>query len=131
MGWFHELHRHPEIGFQEIKTSECVVARLRELGLDPVASIAGTGVVASLDGTLGAGRTIGLRAELDALPMYEHSGLPYASHIADRAPACGHDGHTTTLLAVAAYLVRLGSRRPTGDCIDFARDPVGQMGRTV
>jgi amidohydrolase len=103
-GWFKDLHRHPEVGFEETRTSAFVAQRLRDMGLEPVTGIAGTGVVATLHGAKGKGRTIGLRAELDALPMTEDSGLPYASTITGCAHGCGHDGHTTTLLATAAYL---------------------------
>ncbi|MGA1760871.1 MAG: amidohydrolase, partial [Paracoccaceae bacterium] len=94
-GWFKDLHRHPEVGFEETRTSAFVAQRLRDMGLEPVTGIAGTGVVATLHGTKGQGRTIGLRAELDALPMTEDSGLPYASTIPGCAHVCGHDGYTT------------------------------------
>ena len=103
-GWFKDLHRHPEVGFEETRTAAFVAQRLRDMGLEPVTGIAGTGVVATLHGAKWNGRTIGLRAELDALPMTEDSGLPYASTITGCAHGCGHDGHTTTLLATAAYL---------------------------
>lgn len=104
LGWLHELHRHPEAGFQEEKTAAFVAARLREAGLDVVTGLGGTGVVGTLYGERGAGRTIGLRAELDALPMCEKSGLHYASTVADRFHGCGHDGHMVTLLAAASHL---------------------------
>lgn len=102
--WFYDLHRHPELGFEETRTAAFVAERLRSFGLQPETGIGGTGVVATLVGTRGAGRRIGLRAELDALPMSEESGLEYASQTPGKAHACGHDGHSVTLLSTAAYL---------------------------
>jgi len=103
-GWLRDLHRHPELGFEETRTAAFVAERLRSFGLSPKTGIGGTGVVATLTGDRGAGRRIGLRAELDGLPMEEESGLAYASQTAGRFHGCGHDGHSVTLLATAAYL---------------------------
>lgn len=102
--WFHELHRHPEVGFEEKRTAAFVAERLRAIGLTPETGIGGTGVVATLVGAGGPGRSIGLRAELDALPMQEESGLSYASETNGKAHGCGHDGHSVTLLTAATYL---------------------------
>lgn len=102
--WFHELHRHPELGFQEQKTAAFVETQLRSFGLTPETGIGGTGVIATLVGTRGPGRSIGLRAELDALPMQEENGLSYASRETGKAHMCGHDGHCVTLLTAAQYL---------------------------
>jgi hippurate hydrolase len=101
--WRHDLHEHPEIAFEEHYTSDFVARRLADMGLAVDRGLAGTGVV----GTLRAGsseESIGLRADMDALPIIEQTGLPYASQTPGRMHACGHDGHTTMLLAAARYL---------------------------
>lgn len=103
--WLQDLHRHPETGFEEVRTAAFVANQLRALGYDVVTEVGGTGVVASLSGT-GAGRCIAFRAELDALPMTERSGLDYASKDPERFHGCGHDGHSVTALTAAAYLAR-------------------------
>ena len=105
--WRRDLHQHPEIGFQEVRTSGVVAGKLREFGCDEVATgIAKTGVVATIrgDGAADGGRAIGLRADIDALPIHEETGLPYASRTPGRMHACGHDGHTAMLLGAAKYL---------------------------
>ena len=102
-GWRQDLHAHPEIAFDEHRTSDRVAALLESWGIAVTRNIAGTGLV----GTLRAGtssRSIGLRADMDALPMQEMTGLPYQSENANRMHACGHDGHTTMLLGAAKYL---------------------------
>ncbi len=102
--WRRHLHMHPEIGFDCHNTAAFVVERLREFGVDEVhTGIATSGVIAIINGQ-GEGPTIGLRADMDALPMQEHSGADYASTIDGRMHACGHDGHTTMLLGAARYL---------------------------
>ncbi|MCE3246789.1 MAG: amidohydrolase [Geminicoccaceae bacterium] len=102
--WRRDLHANPEIGFEETRTAAVVADRLRSFGLDEVhTGLARTGVV----GVLRAGsraRAIGLRADMDALPIEEATGLPYASTHPGRMHACGHDGHTTMLLGAAKYL---------------------------
>lgn len=101
----HDLHRHPEIGFKEVRTAGIVAKRLRELGLEVEEGVGGTGVV----GTLRAGtgnRAIGFRADMDALAMTEATALPHASTIPDMMHGCGHDGHTTMLLGAAEVLAR-------------------------
>lgn len=102
--WLHTIHQCPEIGFEENHTAHFVAARLAELNIECLTGIGKTGVVGVLQGTAGSGRTIGFRAELDALPMQECSGVHYHSRIEGKFHGCGHDGHTTTLLAAAAYL---------------------------
>lgn len=102
--WRRHLHQHPEIGFECHETAAFVVARLREFGVDEVhEGIGRTGVVAIINGQ-GAGPVIGLRADMDALPMSEETGLDWASKVPGRMHACGHDGHTTMLLGAARYL---------------------------
>ncbi|WAP71312.1 M20 aminoacylase family protein [Jiella pelagia] len=100
-----DLHAHPEIGFEEVRTSGIVAEALEAYGFDEVhTGIGGTGVVGILKGTGGEGRTIGLRADMDALPMDELTNLAYRSTNAGRFHGCGHDGHTTMLLGAARYL---------------------------
>ena len=101
-----DIHRHPEIGFEEKRTTALIAARLREIGLDDVKEgFVGTGVVALLKGAR-RGPTVGLRADIDALPILEETGLPYASVNKGTMHACGHDGHTAILLAVAEVLAK-------------------------
>jgi amidohydrolase len=110
-----DLHAHPELGFQETRTSGVVRERLDELGIPYRAGLAGTGVAALLEGGLapaGDGPTLLLRADMDALPIQEESGEPFASTAPGRMHACGHDGHTAILLAVAAVLGRRRDRLP-------------------
>lgn len=104
VGWLQELHRHPETGFAEERTAAFVAARLRALGFDVATGLGGTGVVGTLQGQLGPGRTIAFRAELDALPMEEKADVAYRSQVPGRFHGCGHDGHMTTALTAAAFL---------------------------
>ena len=99
----HDIHQHPELGFEEERTQAKVRAWLEDLGYTPSAS-AGTGLVADVRPDLANGSTIGLRADLDCLPMHEHTDLPYKSVHAGRAHKCGHDGHTVILMGVAKLL---------------------------
>ncbi len=101
--WRHDIHAHPELGFEEHRTSDFVAQRLAEFGCEVFRCIGKTGVV----GRLRAGdssRSIGLRADMDCLPIEEATNLPYRSQNAGRMHACGHDGHTTMLLGAARYL---------------------------
>lgn len=101
--WRRQLHAHPELGREEKETSAFVCARLAELGVPFVASVGGYGVVATI-ARGSSNRSVGLRADMDALPIMERTGLPYASQSPGRMHACGHDGHTTSLLGAAALL---------------------------
>jgi len=102
--WRRHLHAHPELAFDETKTAAFVADKLRGFGVDEVhTGIAGTGVVGVIRGGAGA-RTIGLRADLDALPIKEATGVAHASRTEGKMHACGHDGHTTMLLGAAKYL---------------------------
>ncbi|MCC7320440.1 MAG: amidohydrolase [Rubellimicrobium sp.] len=102
--WRRHLHAHPELGFDCHGTAAFVVERLRAMGVDEIhEGIARSGVVALIRGRQ-EGSVIGLRADMDALPMDEATGAPHASGVAGRMHACGHDGHTTMLLGAAAYL---------------------------
>ncbi len=104
--WRRDFHEHPEIGFEEVRTSAIVAQKLRDFGCDEVVTgIAKTGVVGVIRGNNAAsGRAIGLRADMDALPILEESGVPWASKTPGKMHACGHDGHTTMLLGAAKYL---------------------------
>lgn len=103
-GWRRHLHQHPELGFDCVETAAFVAARLREFGVDEIhEGIAKTGLVAIIRGQ-GDGPAIGLRADMDALPIEEASGVDYPSTVPGKMHACGHDGHTTMLLGAAKYL---------------------------
>lgn len=102
---FRDLHAHPELGFQETRTSGVVADKLRSYGVDEVHTGLGTtGVVAVIRGKVPGNRRVGLRADMDALPIHEATGLEYASTNPGVMHACGHDGHTTMLLGAAKYL---------------------------
>ena len=102
--WRQWLHRNPELLFDLPKTSAYIADRLREIGVDEIhANIAETGIVAVINGT-GDGATLGLRADMDALPINEASAVPHASETPGKMHACGHDGHSAMLLGAAKYL---------------------------
>ena len=102
--WRHWLHRHPELEFDLPKTSAFVAAKLRSFGVDEIhEGVARSGIVAVIRGRM-AGPAIGLRADMDALPIEEITGKDYASEHPGRMHACGHDGHTTMQLGAARYL---------------------------
>ena len=102
-GWRRHLHAHPELTLHEQGTAAFVCARLQELGVPFVAGVGGHGVVATISRGQ-SNRSVGLRADMDALPITETTGLPYASGNPGVMHACGHDGHTTSLLGAAALL---------------------------
>ncbi len=103
-GWRRHLHAHPELKFDCHETAAFIVARLHEMGVDAVhEGIATTGIVAIIKGQ-GDGPVIGLRADMDALPILEATGVEYASVVPGKMHACGHDGHVTMLLGAAKYL---------------------------
>lgn len=106
--WRHDLHQNPEIAFQETRTASFVADKLRDAGIETHTGLAGTGVV----GVLRRGsssRMIGLRADMDALPLEELNYLPYRSINPGLMHGCGHDGHTVMLLGAAGYLARHGA----------------------
>ena len=103
IGWRHEIHRNPELGFHEHATAAFVAGKLRSFGLEVHEGIGTTGVVGVLRQGNGS-RAIGLRAELDALPIQERAEIPYASQTPGVMHACGHDGHTAMLLGAAKLL---------------------------
>jgi len=98
-----DLHAHPELGFEEERTARTVCGELARLGIEHHAGIGRTGVVAVIRGREGGG-SVGLRADMDALPMQEENEFPHRSRYDGRMHGCGHDGHTTMLLAAARYL---------------------------
>jgi amidohydrolase len=103
--WRQHLHQHPEIGYEVHETAAFVAAKLKEFGVDEIVTgIGRTGLVGIIHGIKGAGPVIGLRSDMDALPMAEETGLPYASVNAGKMHACGHDGHMAMLLGAAKYL---------------------------
>src|ERR1700738_1731491 len=99
-----DLHAHPEIGFEEVRTSGIVADKLTQWGIEVHRGLGGTGVVGVLKGKGVGGKRIGLRADMDALPMEENTNLRWRSTIPGRFHGCGHDGHTTMLLGTARYL---------------------------
>jgi amidohydrolase len=105
-GWRRDLHAHPELLFDTHRTSAFVADRLRAAGCDEVVTGLGrTGVVGVIRGrSTASGKVIALRADMDALPILEATGLPYASETPGKMHACGHDGHTAMLLGAAQYL---------------------------
>ena len=104
--WRRDLHENPELLFDTHRTSAFVAEKLEEFGCDEIKTgIGRTGVVGVIKGKQNAsGKTMGLRADMDALPIYEATGLPYASKTEGKMHACGHDGHTAMLLGAAQYL---------------------------
>lgn len=128
--WRRWLHRHPELGLECHETAAFVAEKLREFGVDEVhEGIAKTGIVAIVNGQ-GDGPTIGLRADMDALPMDEISGVEYSSETPGKMHACGHDGHTTMLLGAAKYLAE--TRRFSGRvALIFQPDEEGNGGGRV
>jgi hippurate hydrolase len=119
----HALHRHPELAFKEHRTSSMVARLLTSYGLE-VSSLAGTGVVGTLRGG-GSTASLGLRADMDALPITEKSGVGHASVTDGVMHACGHDGHTTMLLAAAKSLAH--APRPPGT-VNFIFQPAEEVG---
>ena len=117
--WRQDIHAHPELAFQEHRTADFVAEKLTAFGIDVVRGLGRTGVV----GTLKAGhsdRAIGLRADMDALPLQELNAFAHASRHAGVMHACGHDGHTTMLLAAAEYLAQ---HRPFDGIVHFIFQP--------
>ena len=104
--WRRDLHAHPELRFEEYRTAAFVASKLKEFGVDEILTgFGGTGVVGVIHGQNNtSGRSIGFRADMDALPIQEVNDLPHASTMPGKMHACGHDGHTSMLLGTAKYL---------------------------
>ena len=133
VAWRHDFHRHPEILYEVHRTAAAVAARLREFGVDEVVTGLGrTGVVGVIRGrNAGTGRTIGLRADMDALPILETTGKDYASAEAGKMHACGHDGHTAMLLGAARYLAETRNFDGTAVVIFQPAEEGGGGGRAM
>jgi amidohydrolase len=122
----HELHAHPELGYEEIETAARIRRWLESLdGFDLRTGVGGTGLVATLNRGR-AGPCVALRAELDALPITEETGLPYASQNPGRMHACGHDGHMACLAGAAAVLSRIADQLP--GAVKFIFQPAEENG---
>lgn len=123
----HDLHEHPELGYQEVRTSQIVQDELAKLGIAFKGRLAGgTGVLGFLPATSPGGKTVALRADMDCLPMTEETGLPYASKTPGKMHACGHDGHTAILLGVAKALSEMD--RPNNVLLIFQPAEEGGAG---
>jgi amidohydrolase len=101
-----DIHAHPELAFEEVRTADVVAANLQEWGIEVHRGLGGTGVVGIIRGKGGSTRAVGLRADMDALPMQEVNTFGHASKNAGKMHACGHDGHTVMLLGAARYLAQ-------------------------
>ncbi|USB31938.1 M20 family metallopeptidase [Paenibacillus sp. YPG26] len=118
------LHQYPELGFEEVLTSAYVAGELGKLGLSVQTGLAGTGITALLEGSR-PGPVIALRADMDALPLKEQTGLPFASLHEGRMHACGHDGHMAMLLGAAKILT--GLRGELAGTVKFIFQPAEEM----
>jgi len=121
-----DIHQHPEMGFEEFRTSDLVAERLTQYGYSVTRGLGGTGVVGQLRRGTGQ-RSVGLRADMDALPIVEATGLPYTSCNHGVMHACGHDGHTAMLLAAAKHIAEKGQFNGTLNLI-FQPAEEGQGG---
>lgn len=129
--WRRDFHTHPELQYDLPRTSGKVAELLASFGVDEVVTgIAKTGVVGVIKGR-GPGKTIGLRADMDALPILERTGKPYASQTAGRMHACGHDGHTAILLGAAKYLAETRNFDGTAVLIFQPAEEGGAGGRAM
>ncbi|MGO7989173.1 M20 aminoacylase family protein [Rhizobium leguminosarum] len=126
----HDLHQYPELAFQELRTSKLVASRLSSWGYEVATGIAGTGIVATLRRGEGKKR-IGIRADMDALPIEEATGLAYASSNPGVMHACGHDGHTAILLAATRYLAESGNFSGTLRLIFQPAEEIGAGARKM
>ncbi|MEO8669378.1 MAG: M20 aminoacylase family protein, partial [Bauldia sp.] len=131
--WRQDLHRYPEILYEVHRTAASVAERLREFGVDEIATgIGRTGVVGVIRGRhTKSGKVIGLRADMDALPIREETGKPYASTIEGKMHACGHDGHTAMLLGAARYLAETRNFDGTAIVIFQPAEEGGGGGRAM
>ena len=120
----HRIHQHPELSHKEVETARLVAEKLKAWGYEVAEGIGGTGVVGQLKVGTGT-RRIGIRADMDALPIVEETGLPYASANAGVMHACGHDGHTTILLGAAK---RIAARRSFSGTVNLIFQPAEEAG---
>ncbi len=130
--WRQNFHRHPELLFDVHRTAARVAELCRSFGCDEVVTgIGRTGVVAVIKGRGDSGRVIGLRADMDALPIIEQTGVDYASTVPGKMHACGHDGHTSMLLGAAKYLAETRNFDGTAVCIFQPAEEGGGGGREM
>ena len=131
--WRHDIHRHPELEYDVHRTAALVAEKLRSFGADDVVEgIGRTGVVGVINGRLTqSGKCIGLRADMDALPILEATGLPYASTVSGKMHACGHDGHTAMLLGAARVLCESREFNGTAVVIFQPAEELGAGGREM
>ena len=123
------MHMHPELSFKEFQTADYVWDQLSQLGINDKHRMAGTGIVALINGTKGPGKTIALRADMDALPVEEKNGLPFASRVktiyngkeTSVMHACGHDAHVAILMGVAEVLA--GMKKDLKGTVKFIFQP--------
>jgi len=125
-----DIHIHPELAFKETRTSALVADYLKQWGYDVTAGVGGSGVVGTLKRG-NSGKTIGIRADMDALPIIEATGLDYTSSNSGVMHACGHDGHTTILLAAARYLAQSGCFSGTVHLIFQPAEEIGAGARRM
>ena len=124
IAFFEDLHRHPELGLEEIRTTEKVTAALEEAGIETRSTGLATGVIAIVKGSR-PGRVIGLRADMDALPIQEETGLEYASCEPGKMHACGHDFHTACMLGAALLLK--GREKELAGCVKIVFQPAEEV----
>jgi amidohydrolase len=131
--WRRDIHANPELLFDVFRTADLVAERLRSFGIDEVVTgIGKTGVVGVIKGKrTDSGRVIGMRADMDALPIVEATGLPYASTVEGKMHACGHDGHTAMLLGAAKYLAETRNFNGTAIVIFQPAEEGGGGGREM
>jgi len=126
-----DIHANPELGFEETRTSQLVADKLGEWGIEVHRGIAKTGVVGVIKGRKDGGRAIGLRADMDCLPMHETGEVPHKSKAPGRMHACGHDGHTTMLLGAARYLAQTRNFDGTVNLVFQPAEEGGGGGRVM
>ncbi|MGH8689070.1 MAG: M20 aminoacylase family protein [Burkholderiales bacterium] len=127
-----DIHAHPELGFEETRTSQLVADKLAEWGIEVHRGLAKTGVVGVIHGRKNSGaHAVGLRADMDCLPMHETGNVPHRSTVAGRMHACGHDGHTTMLLGAARYLAQTRNFDGTVNLIFQPAEEGGGGGRVM
>src|SRR5687768_4946933 len=120
----HHIHQHPELSHKEVETARLVAEKLQAWGYEVTEGVGGTGVVGRLKVGTGT-RTIGIRADMDALPITEETGLPYASTNTGVMHACGHDGHTTILLGAAR---RIAATKNFSGTVNLIFQPAEEAG---
>ncbi|MGD9952212.1 MAG: M20 aminoacylase family protein [Burkholderiales bacterium] len=126
-----DIHANPELGFEETRTSQLVADKLASWGVEVHRGLAKTGVVGVIRGRKDSGRAIGLRADMDCLPMQETGEAPHRSRHPGRMHACGHDGHTTMLLGAARYLAQTRSFAGTAVLVFQPAEETGGGGRVM